>query len=125
MYTVKPLITEQGRSHEVLFGWLTKDSRAFGLVTAPEGLNAYTGKFEVSGNTFAFSFGKLIEISTFTEKYSKVFSGNTYAQLPGFAWLSAYSRAEDNWHTRPRIIDPKAAIIKKMGDKKAKIIRFD
>lgn len=69
--------------------------------------------------------GKLVEISTFTEEYSKVFNHNTYAQLPGFAWLSAYSEAEGTWHSRPRMINPKAAIIDKMGDKRAKIIRFD
>ena len=125
LYAKKTFMTEQGRSHEYIYGPLTTDSRAFGLVTATYGLNAYVGSFEVSDNLFAFSYGKLIEISTFTEKYSKVFNHNTYAQLPGFAWLSAYSEAEGTWHSRPRMIDPKAAIIDKMGDKKAKIIRFD
>ncbi len=125
LYTKKPFMTEKGRSHEYIYGSLTTDSRAFGLVTATNGLNAYVGSFDVSDNIFAFSYGKLIEISTFTEEYSKVFNHNTYAQLPGFAWLSAYSEAEGTWHSRPRMIDPKAAIIDKMGDKRAKIIRFD
>lgn len=125
LYTLQPFSTSEGRDLSGMCGYLTTDSRAFGLVTCPTGTNAYVGKFEVTGNVFAFAFGKLIEISSYTDKYSRVFSGNTYAQLPGFAWLSAYNHYDENWHQKPREIDPKKAITSKLKDKKAVIVRFD
>ena len=127
LYTVKPIISKQGTSWSDLAGYVNADSRAFGLLTSPTGPNAYTGSFKVANNTFAFSFGKLIEISSYSDKYSRVFSNNTYAQLPGFAWLSAYSSSKNpfNWHNRPREIDPVKAIKTKLKDTKATIIRFD
>lgn len=66
--------------------------------------------------------GKLIDISFFTDEYSKVFHGNTYAQLPGFCWLSAYRDGES--FERPRELDPVTAI-EKIGDDSAAVIRFD
>lgn len=124
-YTVDPAITEKGTYLDTLGGVISCDARAFGLMTAPDGKNAYTGTFSVSNNTFAFSANKLIEISCFTNEYSRVFHGNTYAQIPGYGWLSAYFDIEGDNAERPRTVNPNTAIKTKLNDTTAKIIRFD
>ncbi len=119
---LKTDILPNGTRGQHIEGWLNADSRCFGLITAPNGPNAHDGTLSVEDNVFAFSYGKIIEISFFTDEYSKVFDGNTYAQIPGFAWLSAYRDGES--FERPRETDPITAM-EKIGDENAVIIRFD
>lgn len=120
LYTVVPTISKSGTSQATRGGVICCDACCFGLLSSPTGLNAHDGRFSISNNVFAFSPGKIIEISNYTDEYSKVFSGNTYVQLPGFGWLTAYHQGDE----RPRELDPEAAV-DKIGDTSAVIVRFD
>ena len=128
LYTMKKMI--DGEKNEYKGDIVPYDCRAFGLTSEMNGLNAFVGSFDVSGNTFAFAIGKLIEISTFTDRCSRVFSGNTYAQLPGFSWLTYYGvegtddRAQVEMHRHRYMTDPKKAILEKLQDITAKIVSF-
>lgn len=115
-------LTETGSGGYHMEGDLVYDSRCIGIIGCPLGMNAHDGTLTIENNLFAFSFGKLIDISFFTDEYSKVFHGNTYAQLPGFCWLSAYRDGES--FERPRELDPVTAM-EKIGDDSAAVIRFD
>jgi hypothetical protein len=90
-----------------------------------EQLNPHDGTVSVSGNTFAFSASQLLNIEGYTEEYSHIFDGNTYAQLPGMIWLTRTDYSPTYQFTPDYYIDPDKAINDWVQDKNATIVRFD
>ena len=124
-YNIDPPVDysyEHDEVHYPVFpGYLNTDASAFAVTG--EGENAHDGSFDVSGNVFAFSYGQLFKIETYTKKYSRVYSGNTYAQIPGFSWFSTnHGNLGANLE---KYTDPEEAVREWIYDKKGKIVRFD
>ena len=68
-------------------------------------------------------FLSLVIVETYTKKYSRVYSGNTYAQIPGFSWFSTnHGNLGANLE---KYTDPEDAVREWIYDKKGKIVRFD
>ena len=100
---------------------------AFNMSTV---LNPHDGTLSVSNNVMAFSAAQLLNIQGYTEEYSHIFDGNTYAQLPGMIWLTEEDYIPHDGVPRPwppcnYITDPDTAIRDWLQDKHATIIRFD
>ena len=102
-------------------GYLTNDASSFAVTG--EGQNAHDGTLEVSGNVFAFSYGQLVKIETYTELFSRVYKDNTYAQLPGFSWFA--TNHGNSGANLEKFTDPEEAVREWIYDKTGKIVRFD
>lgn len=104
-------------------GFRMIDTHAFSTMSS---LNPHDGTVTVSGNTFAFSASQLLNIEGYTEEYSHIFDGNTYAQLPGMIWLTRTNYSVGGGDFTPNYyIDPDEAITDWVQDKNATIVRFD
>lgn len=77
------------------------------------------GTFEVRDNVFAFDVSNLMNIGCYSEEFSRVFYGNTYARLPGFPWATTY---EDNSCNRVKYADPTIAVVEWLCDEEATVI---
>lgn len=104
------------------FGYHLTDVQAF---TTWDKLNPHDGTVAISGNTFAFSASKLIHIGAYTEEYSHIYDGNTYAQLPGMIWLIKTDYSLDHSNSPEYYLDPDEAASRWMQDKNARIVSFD
>lgn len=90
-----------------------------------EQLNPHDGTVSISGNTFAFSASQLLNIEGYTEEYSHILDGNTYAQLPGMIWLTRTDYSPTYHFTPDYYTDPEEAINDWVQDKHATIVWFD
>jgi hypothetical protein len=103
-------------------GFRMIDTHAFSTVSQ---LNPHDGTVSVSGNTFAFSASQLFVIEGYTEEYSHIYDGNTYAQLPGMIWLAKNDYVIGNPDPEEYLTDPDVVINDWIQDKNATILRFD
>ena len=118
-YSVKQTLETRDDGAVQQQNYLMKDSCCFGLI---EGLNAHDGTVWLRNNTFAFSISQLLKLGGYTEEYSHVYDGNTYLQLPGFAWAVVYDQI---WEPRIKYTDADEAIHTWVRDQDATIITFD
>lgn len=107
---------------EMAFGYHLMDSHAF---ATSEQLNPHDGTVSISGNTFAFSANKLIYIGGYTEEYSHIYNGNTYAQLPGMIWLVKTDYSPEYRNSPEFYLDPEEAIKSWIQDENARIVSFE
>ena len=118
-YSVKQTLETRDDGAVQQQNYLMKDSCCFGLI---EGLNAHDGTVWLRNNTFAFSISQLLKLGGYTEEYSHVYDGNTYLQLPGFAWAVVYDQI---WEPQIKYTDADEAIHTWVRDQDATIITFD
>lgn len=111
--------TKQEFDYTTAPGWLGRDSNAFAVGGA--GKNKHDGTLKVTNNVFAFSFGQLVFVANYTKEYSRVYEGNTYAQLPGFAWFA--TQHGDLAANLDKITDPEKAVRTWIYDKTGTIIQ--
>lgn len=103
-------------------GFRMNDTHAFSTMNQ---LNPHDGTLSVTGNTFAFSASQLLNIEGYTEEYSHIFDGNTYAQIPGMIWLTRTDFSPTYSFNPNYYTDPSVAINDWVQDKNATIIRFE
>ena len=113
---------EQDVDSEMTFGLFLTDAQAF---TTWDKLNPHDGTVSISGNTFAFSASKLIYLGSYTEEYSHIYDGNTYAQLPGMIWLIKKDYSPENSNSPEYYLDPDEAVSRIIQDKNARIVSFE
>ena len=104
------------------FGYFLTDAQAF---TTWDKLNPHDGTVSISGNTFAFSASKLIHIGGYTEEYSHIYDGNTYAQLPGMIWLIKTDYSLEHSNSPEYYLDPEEAVKSWIQDENARIVSFE
>ena len=113
---------EQDVDSEMTLGLFLTDAQAF---TTWDKLNPHDGTVSISGNTFAFSASKLIYLGSYTEEYSHIYDGNTYAQLPGMIWLIKKDYSPENSNSPEYYLDPDEAVSRIIQDKNARIVSFE
>lgn len=119
LYNARPPIEpamEVGDIHWPLrLGFVTLDTA---VLTVKRGGEDY----RVMGNTFAFSASQLIQTADTDIPQPAVYSGNTYAPLPGFAISGTFVNA---WGPLVKKLDANAMVRDTLQDKAAAIVRFD
>ncbi|MDD3920072.1 MAG: hypothetical protein PHO41_02690, partial [Eubacteriales bacterium] len=115
LYNAKPPI-EPGDMHWPLrLGFVTLDTAALTVKRGGE-------DYRVTGNTFAFSASQLIQDADIDIPQPAVYSGNTYAPLPGFAASGTLVNA---WGPLVKELDVNAIVRDTLQDNTAIIVRFD
>ena len=117
LYNVKPPIESEKEFEDIHWpnrlGFVMLDSAA--LVVKHGGEN-----YSIKGNTFAFSASQIVNASEINIPEPALYEANTYAPLPGFALIGVM---ENEWG--PLVLDnTDTAVLDKLGDKTANIVRF-